>query len=128
MYEVVNQRTTHSAKHYSERQHLPRLKPTLLNRNWSKIRPQSGLVSVDFVTPYSIVVRSTSINVVTVFHWIITFQHPQCTFDDRNHVEYGLRIVSKGAEVMRIPKIHIRSLTTQSCWKLMMQKSLEAKR
>ncbi|XP_065892602.1 uncharacterized protein [Dysidea avara] len=112
VYEVVNLRISHSAKHHSELQYLPKLKhpnPTLINGSWSKIRPQSGLVSIDFVTPYSLV-------------------HPQCLFDDRNHVEYGLRIVSKGAEVMRIPKLHIRSLATQSCWKAMMQKSIEAKR
>jgi len=69
MYKVMNQKTSHSARLHSERQYLPQLKqpnPTLLNRKWTKTRPQSGLVSVDLVTPYSIVVRSTAINVVTI--------------------------------------------------------------
>ena len=69
MYKVVNQKTSHSARLHSERQYLPQLKrpkPIMLNRNWSKTRPQSGLVSVDLMTSYSTVVRSGAINVVTV--------------------------------------------------------------
>jgi len=75
MYEVVNQRTSHGERLHSEQKYLPQLKhpnPTLLNRNWFKTRPQSGLVSVDFVTPYSVVVRSAAVNVVPV---IIEYCH-----------------------------------------------------
>lgn len=49
-------------------------------------------------------------------------------FSDSNDVTSGMAIVSRGAEVIRIPKLYLRSMATPSCWKSLEQKSLEIKR
>ena len=49
-------------------------------------------------------------------------------FGDSNDVTKGLAVISKGADVMRIPKLYLRSVASHSGWKSLQQQSLEAKK